>query len=342
MQLSVTRPGVTSPVRIDPTGTSGPTPGQARGPRWRTTSAGLVVPATVDGSASYQRIVEAVAGLPDGSAATGWAALHWQRARWFEGRTADGRPLPVPVAVGERVGLRRRQGIGLCYGWLFADDVIEVDGLPLTRPERSVFMAVRAARSLEAAVQVVAMACAADLVSLDELRSYSVRLRGRQHTRRLADAIALADENLWSPMEATLLLRWLAAGRCRPLCNRPIFDRSGRHLLTPDLLDPVAGVLGEYDGLVHDTRTVRRRDLGREELARELGLEVVTMISTDLRDLAAFEQRLAAAYRRAARRTPSDAWTLEPPPGWVDTTTVAARRALDARTRARLLGRRAA
>lgn len=240
------------------------------------------------------------------------------------------------------MGLRRRQGIGLCYGWLFADDVIEVDGLPLTRPERSVFMAVRAARSLEAAVQVVAMACAADLVSLDELRSYSVRLRGRQHTRRLADAIALADENLWSPMEATLLLRWLAAGRCRPLCNRPIFDRSGRHLLTPDLLDPVAGVLGEYDGLVHDTRTVRRRDLGREEVARELGLEVVTMISTDLRDLAAFEQRLAAAYRRAARRTPSDAWTLEPPPGWVDTTTVAARRALDERTRARLLGRRAA
>lgn len=341
MHLQVHRPGITVPVRVDPTGKHGPTPGQARGPKWRTTSAGLFVPSTVPSTPVEQRIVEAVASMPEGSAVTGWAALRWQRAAWFEGTTGSGEHLPVPIATGDQVGLRNRSGVRLCHGWLFADDVVDVDGLPTTRPERSVFMGVRNARNLETAVQFVAMACAADLVSLDELSAYALRLRSRQHTRRFADAISLADENLWSPMEATLLLRWLGGGHRRPLCNTPIFDRSGRHLLTPDLFDPVAGVIGEYDGAVHELRKVRRRDLGREELARELGLEVVTMLSTDLRDLGDFDRRLAAAHRRAARRTPTGAWTVEQPPWWVDTSTVASRRALDARTRARLLGSRA-
>ena len=37
----------------------------------------------------------------------------------------------------------------------------------------------------------------------------------------------------------------------RPLCNVPVFDRFGQHIGTPDLLDPVAGVVGEYDGALH-------------------------------------------------------------------------------------------
>ena len=43
------------------TGTSGPTPKQARGRGWRRTSRGLYVPADVDGSNPEQRIVEAAA-----------------------------------------------------------------------------------------------------------------------------------------------------------------------------------------------------------------------------------------------------------------------------------------
>ncbi len=51
------------------------------------------------------------------------------------------------------------------------------------------------------------------------------------------------------------------AGLPRPLCNMPIFDRHGRHIGTPDLLDPVAGVVGEYDGALHlagEQRAARR------------------------------------------------------------------------------------
>ena len=124
------------------------------------------------------------------------------------------------------------------------------------------------------------------------------------------------------------------AGLPRGLCNRPVFDRSGRHLGTPDLVDPVAGVVGEYDGALHFTGRQRATDLRREADYRSVGLEYVTMVGADRHDPSAFVRRLHAAYARAPR-TPESvrAWTLEPPPWWVSTATVAARRRLDERQR---------
>lgn len=288
-----------------------------------------------------QRIVEAVACGAKGVAATGWAALHWQGAQWFEGRTSAGELLPVPLALGDERILSRRPGVQFCHDWLFEDDVIREDGLPITRPERSVCIAALRARSVEATVQAIDMAAADDLVSIEELTAYAERLRGRPHTRRLFSAILLAEENVWSPMEVTMRLRWLTHHDSVLLCNAPIFDDRGRHLLTPDLFDPQAGVAGEYDGAVHDSLSVRRRDLERENLAREYGIELVSMISTDLRDTAAFERRLDDAYARASRLKGRPRWSLHQPPGWVDTSTVGLRRALTDDQRARWLGRQA-
>lgn len=342
MQLHVTREGVVVPVPVDPRGVTGPTRGRARGKAWRRTSPGLYVPATVSGDLTAQRIVEAIAGAPSGTAVTGWAALHWQGATWFGGRAADGGPLPVPLALDDDHHLAPRPGVRFHYDWLFDDDLVEVDGLPLTRPERSVCTAALRARSLEETVQILDMAAASDLASLGELTAYAARLRGRPHTRRLAAALQLGQENVWSPMESTLRLRWLARHPARLLCNAPLFSPTGEHLLTPDVFDPESGVAGEYDGLVHDETRVRRRDLHREEVARSVGIELVSMASGDLRDVVAFERRLDAAYRRAAGRAPTGAWTLTPPPGWVDTSTVARRRTLTTAERDRWLGLRAA
>lgn len=341
MELEITRDGVVVPTRADPSGRRGPTPGQARGPRFRTAAPGWFLDAAVDHSSADQRIVEAIVGMPDGSAITGWAALHWQGARWFDGRDGRGAPSPVPVAIDDRAALRARDGVELCHGWLFHDDVLLVDGVPVTRPERSVFNAVAHSLWFDEGVRVASMACAADLTSLAELAAYNRRLSPRPYTRRFAQVIELADENLWSPMEAVMLLRWLERGHPRPLCNAPVFDLQGRHLLTPDLLDPRSGVLAQYDGAVHDLRQVRRRDLTLEERCRELGLEVVTMISTDLPDVRSFGLRLDAAYRRAGASTGDRRWTTTPPPWWVDTSTVAGRRALDEEQRHRWLRYRA-
>ncbi len=340
---AITRPGVSVPVHLDPTGRTGPTPGQARGPAWRRAGAGLYVPAHIDSEVLDQRIVEAVLGTPGTAAATGWAALAWRGARWFNGLSADGSAQPVPIALGDRRVVRPRPGVMVSEDWLFTGDLIEVDGLPLTVAERSVSYEARRARTLAAAVRAIDMAAYDDLVDVASMRSYAQRLTGRPGTRRLREAIEWADENSWSPQESVMRVAWRQAmPRVTVRCNAPVFDHEGRHLLTPDLLDADHGVVGEYEGAVHLASGARRRDLDRDAACRDLGLEVVTMMSAEHDDRERFLARLRSAYRRAAERQPEPRrWTTEQPDWWVDTSSVAARRALGGSERATWLGYRA-
>lgn len=328
MQLHLLDDDVVAPRPVDLRGVNGPTPNQSRGPRWRRVAAGLFVPSSVDPNAAPQRIVEAVAGALPGAAATGWAALHWWGAPWFEGRAADGSLEPVPVALGDRSRRAGRRGVRYVHDWLFETDVVTHRGLPVVGPERAVCQEALRARGLEQAVQVLDMAAASDLVSLEEMAEYAQMLGPRPGIRRLRAALGLAEENVWSPMEVTMRLRWITRYPSAALrCNAPIFSTSGEHLLTPDLVDPATGVVGEYDGAVHDETRVRRRDLEREERARDHGLVMVSMTSRDLRDIHSFERRLVAAYERQRGRQPSNTWTLQHPPGWRDLSTVLSRRA---------------
>lgn len=326
----ITRYGVVVPVPVDPAGIAGPTPGQARGGKWRRTAPNRFVPADTDSDALEQRIVEAYVGGPAGSAVTGWAALAWLGARWFSGFGPDGKTcLPVPVALGDRRSARGRPGSVYSEDWLFADDVVRVDGLPITVPARAVTYEVRRARTLLRAVRAIDMACADDLVSIEELCDYAARLAGRQGVEILRRALGFANENVWSPQEDTLRLPWQQRVRHPLLCNPPIFDLGGSHLLTPDVFDPFAGVAGEYDGEVHGQTGRRRTDLNRASLYRDLDIEVVTMMSSAYDDVTSFERRLQAAYDRSARRAASTRrWTLDQPEWWIDTSTVAARRQL--------------
>ena len=98
------RPGLVAPVRVDPAGRWGPTRKQANGPRWRSSSHGLHVPASVDGKDPAQRTVEAAELLYVGEAVTGWAALRWQGGHWFTGTTGDGSVLrPVSLVTARHV-----------------------------------------------------------------------------------------------------------------------------------------------------------------------------------------------------------------------------------------------
>lgn len=100
------------------------------------------------------------------------------------------------------------------------------------------------------------------------------------------------------------------------------------------------GVAGEYNGRVHLAGGPFRRDLNKEAAYRHHGIEVVTMMSGDQRDTDNFERRLLAAYERALQRPLPGSWTLDQPDWWVDTSTVARRRALSQSERAIWLRRR--
>ena len=338
MELHITRAGVFAPQRVDPRGTTGPTRGQARGPRWTHVGPHLFRPTGV-AETTEQRIVDAVASMPSGTAVTGWAALHWLGARWFDGLAPDGGRLPIPIAGGDRRGLRQRSGIVISEDWLFDDDIVVIDGLPITMPLRSVTYEARVTADAIGALRAIEMAAYDDLVSLAELRTYTAKLVGRPGKVQLEDALAVADENVWSPMETVMRRFWQQQWDRPLLCNQPLFDLGGHHLFTPDVLDLEAGIAGEYDGSVHDRGRARSKDLDRDELTKRLGIEVVTMMA-GRGEKQRFLRRLDGAYRRAEGRSEPRLWTIEQPNWWVDASTVDRRRALTAFERERWLGHR--
>ncbi|WP_244930217.1 hypothetical protein [Nocardioides sp. W7] len=318
---------------------AGPTRDQARGGSWRRVAAGLFVPAGTDSEPVAQRIVEAAGELPPYGGVTGWGALSWMGGRWFDG--SDDRP--VTLAIGEG-NLRPDQRRVPSKERLAPDELIEHDGLLVTTPVRSVCFEMRYARSVRAAVRVLELAAFSDLVSAAECQELvEERLAGWTGVQQCRDALPHADENVWSPMEHTMRFVWIDAGLPPPRCNVPVFDLDGRHIGTPDLIDPATGVVGEYDGFLHLTGSQRAKDLAREERFRGHGLHPVAMVGADVADPSAVVHRLHASYARAVAAPVTDRrWTLQKPSWWQSTETVEQRRALDDLSRARLLAHRAA
>ena len=319
------RPRLVAPVRVDPTGTAGPTRGEARGKHWRSTSHGFVVPADVERSPG-QRIVEAAAVLRSGEAVTGWAGLHWLGGTWFDGSTGGREPRDVPLVTTRHLVAQR--GCGMSQEFLAPKELMVVDGLATTSAVRSVVFEMRYAPTLGAAVEALDMACFSDLVSLAEVAAYLPVLCAPTGIQQARDALAEGDENAWSPREVMMRRVWVQAGLDRPLCNTPIFTLDGRHVGTPDLFDPVAGLAGDYDGSLHLAGHQRARDIRRESDFRDVGLEYVIMVAVDAGNLAGFIRRLLSAHARAVSRTTPPRWTVEPPDWWTPTVTVEQRRNL--------------
>jgi hypothetical protein len=292
----------------------------------------------VDSSLVEQRILEAGAVLPGYGGVTGWASLRWLGGTWFTGTRADGSALPVTLAA---VDIRPQPGIVPSEERLNADEVIVRDGLRITRALRSALFEMRYADSLWDAVVVADMAAFSDLLAIDELWTYALAHGGMTGIPQARKAVGLADENSWSPREAVMRLIWTqVADQPRPLTNQPVFDLNGRHVGTPDLLDVEAGLYGEYDSAYHLEGSRRLEDQVREDAFRRVGLEPVVMIAGQSRYEVA--DRIVAARARALRQANPRLWTIEQPPWWVPTETVAQRRALSDPDRARLLAHRAA
>ena len=302
------------------------------------------MPADVDGSVPEQRIVEAAAVLPAYGGVTGWAALRWLGASWMTGVAPDGQTALPVVLVTAGDDIRAQPGIQVSAERLNPAELAVHDGLRVTIAVRSTSFEMRYAASVRAAVVAVDMAMQADLVSLEEMWSFVATLSGWTGVPQCREALTLAHENSWSPRETShLRLIWiLDAGLPRPLCNVPVFDRSGRHLGTPDLLDEEAGVVGEYDGSLHLQGVQRGRDVRREEAFRAVGLEYFTVVAADAREPEVVVRRMLATRARA-RFAPESAraWTLAKPHWWIPTETVAQRRALTAEQRQRLFRNRA-
>lgn len=300
----------------------------ARGPHWRRTSRGFYVPGEVEQSLE-QRVVEASVVLPENGGVTGWAALRWVGGVWFDGFEGDGvTSLPVDLATCYQ-DIRSQSGFVVHQERLQYHELVGWEGLMLTTPPRSLCFVMRYAPGLSDAVVAFDMAAYSDLVSLAEARNFHALVPGWTGIPQARTALLLCDENSWSPWETRMRLVWvLDAGFPPPLSNRPVFDRNGRFLATPDLLDPESGTFGEYDGSLHLVTKQRRADVRRMDVLRDHGLESFTAVAGDVGSRSLVDRMVRARARAKWEAESQRSWTIIPPAWWTPTHSVALRRGL--------------
>jgi hypothetical protein len=308
----IARPGFVLPMPVDPDGRNGPTYGQARGGRWRRTSPNRYVPADAVVDQPAQRIVEVAGHLTAGGAVTGWASLHLTGARYFEGKDGSGAEIPVQLAMGRDRHRMPPPGTVTDRRRLDSDEIEMRCGVPCTAVHRAMLDEIRRRGDLWERVCVVDMACYAELTSVSRFRTYVLaRTRGRERTFLLR-LLELAVEGSESPQETGMRRIWVGpAGLPPPVANRNVYDLDGRFLGRPDLLDPEAGLVGEYDGEHHRETAARRRDLAREDEFRNHGLEYFSLVSGEMHDQDRVVARIRAARGRALTSAAPRSWTLQ-------------------------------
>jgi hypothetical protein len=293
--------GLVVPVRIDPEGQTGPTRGQARGPRWRVTSPGLVVPSGVSADVVEQRILEAVTWAGPGAVVTGWAALRLHGGGFFDGLARDGRTrLPIPIAANNE-RRRPRPGVRLSEDRIPEDEVVIVHGMRCAKIERALFDEIRSQRDEWDGVIAVDMSCAAQMTSIRRMQRYRWARYWYRDVRRLDRALPLADEGARSRPEVDLRRIWTEhAGWPHPLCNRTILDLEGVVIGMPDLFEPDRGVAGEYAGAGHRDGDQHDQDLERAAAFRRVGVEAVEVTARHVRQPLLVASLLEEAAERAA------------------------------------------
>ena len=131
---------------------------------------------------------------------------------------------------------------------------------------------------------------------------------GGPGSRAAARRIELADENSWSPQESPMRLVWENGRRpAAAAVQRAGLRPHGRHVGTPDLLDPVAGVVGEYDGSLHlqgAQRSKRRDDARATSAGSGWSTSPCSPVTAPTRDRSSAAARGLRPRRADPRRPP--------------------------------------
>ncbi|MGY2874177.1 hypothetical protein ACVW00_001367 [Marmoricola sp. URHA0025 HA25] len=302
------------PVAVGTEG--GPTRSQTRGSRWRRSSPGRYVPASVDRTVE-QRILEAAQRLPDGGAVSGWAALRLAGANFCDGLASDGISLlPVPLVGPPESNFRTGPDCTRHRQLLDESEIVIRYGVPCTVVERALLDAARWAPDIREAVVVVDIALAAGLSTSSTLASYADLLGQLPGAALLRRSVRLAVNRSRSPNESRMRLIWQIDGRFpAPRCNWPVADLTGRRIGRPDLLCEQLAVIGEFDGFDHSGASARSTDAGKESDYRDAGFELFRVTGRDLARPDVVLRRMRAAVARAGETARPRRWLLAADPG---------------------------
>jgi hypothetical protein len=271
-----------------------------------------------------QRIVEAAALMPPGSTLAGWAAAYALGAEHLDGLGPRMVPQPVPICLPRALHRPPVPGVRYIRQVLSEAEQVDVAGLSFTSPLRTALDLACWAPDLSEAVVALDVLLQAGVVSTAELARTSALLDGRRGARQARAAVALARPGARSPGETRLRVLYVQGlGAPTPLINPELVDLSGRLPDLPDLPDPAAGLVLEYDGARwagterdagHRDAEQHREDNVREERFERTGLRVVRADGVDVSSYPTLLTRRMAAARTEglARDRRQDRWRVRP------------------------------
>ncbi|MGD1170275.1 hypothetical protein ACKUVQ_13620 [Mycobacterium seoulense] len=182
-----------------------------------------------------------------------------------------------------------------------AEDVVNLDGLPVTNPTRTAFDLGRHLPRSLAVTHLDALAAATGLTSAD-VAALIGRNKGARGIRRCRTALSLMDGGAQSPKESWLRLVLLDAGLPRPTTQIRVTD--GRLVAYLDMGWEEPMVAMEYDGEQHRTdRGQYVKDIRRAEMVGSLGWTMIRVINED-RPTVIVQRAREALARRSSPRLP--------------------------------------
>lgn len=216
------------------------------------------------------------------------AAVAREAAAWLHGIDcrAPGR-LDEPLALDCVVATGRKpvaySGVRGHADLLPAEDVVEVDGVPVTSPGRTLLDLARFSPTFMglAAADALAHAYALDPAELSgRLEAWT----GQRHVRRARRVLELCEPETESFGESWTRLRVVDAGFPRPEPQIWIYDANGVGLYRLDMGWRERRIAVEYDGVeFHSSPEQREADIARREvLAERFGWHVVGVDKGDV------------------------------------------------------------
>jgi len=208
----------------------------------------------------------------------------------------------------QRGGGTVRTYVHLHAGSLRADDVVMIDGFPVTSLARTVADLARTSPMMRALPMAdAALALGLERSALSDAIERTAGWPGIGRARRTA---AFADGRSESVGESTSRLVFAEAGLPCPVPQYEISDVHGRFVGRADFGWENEGTLGEFDGRVKYGRLLKPgqsvgdvlfEEKRREDALRDLGWQIVRWIWADLLQPEPLLERLRRAFARGRR-----------------------------------------
>ena len=259
------------------------------------------------------RIHAALAVAPADAVLSGWAAavLHGVPSDFLDG-TWDGKAMmPVQFSVPAKAGARQRRGVRLRWSTVPAEQTVTYEGRLVTNGQRTAVDLARWSRTPARALTAVDLSLRHGLATSQELQAFLPMMKRRQGMPLVRAAIGMGTVDAESPKESELRYYWLEAGLPRPIVNAWIYDLRGICMGRVDLLEPVSGYVGEFNGHWHEMWDRPMLDASRNAGLRSLNLTLDEFTSFDVggKGQCLIEERLTSGCAKAQQRDPRhDAW----------------------------------